>query len=302
MSHAPSPAIARAEPRMDRWQHWIAVLASTLLHVLFLVLAWLSSPVNVTPPQGSAAGSRMAVDLIGVTPTPPTPLPMASPAAASTPVARAAAASRTQTTLVSKADDPVPPQAARTAEGMAAARGVQARQRPPLPAPVAAEIEANAPPLPRAAQVAAATPPPTPPRRTHVWGQPPGMLQENLAPENAGRSRSPTTQRGRGNDTSAAQASLEVGGYQVFYDLLSETRLRAWRDRGMTEIFLPLPGTRRLMVCPLETALRRDSGPCRMLEPDDPELQSIGDAREVINMQRVYRQGEPVWRGPGPYK
>jgi hypothetical protein len=43
-------------------------------------------------------------------------------------------------------------------------------------------------------------------------------------------------------------------------------------------------------------------GPCRLLEPDDPELANIGDAREVINMQQVYRQGELVWRGPGPYK
>ncbi len=300
MSPVPSPANARAEPRMDRWQHWIAVFVSTLLHVLFLVLAWLSSPVTVTPPQGSAAGSRMAVDLIGVTPTPPTPVPVASPAAASKPIARVAAGSRTQSTLVSQAVDPVPPQATRTADGLAAARAAQPEQRPPLPTPLAAEAAANA--AQARAQAAAAPPPPTPPRRAHVWGQPPGMLQENLAPRNAGSARSPATHRGHGNDTSAAQASLEVGGYQVYYDLLSETRLRAWRDRGMTEIFLPLPGTRRYMVCPLETALRRDSGPCRLLEPDDPALQVIGDAREVINMQRVYRQGEPVWRGPGPYK
>ena len=37
-------------------------------------------------------------------------------------------------------------------------------------------------------------------------------------------------------------------------------------------------------------------------EPDDPELKNIGDAREVINMQQVYRRGEAVWRGPGPYR
>lgn len=95
---------------------------------------------------------------------------------------------------------------------------------------------------------------------------------------------------------------MEVDGYQVYYELISETRLRAWRDQGMTELFLPLPGTRRYMVCPLEVALRRGSGACRMVEPDAPELEAIGDARQVINMQRVYKLGEVVWRGPGPYK
>lgn len=128
------------------------------------------------------------------------------------------------------------------------------------------------------------------------------MLEEDLAPENAGLTRSPAIERGRRNDPVIAEPSLEVGGYQVYYDLLSETRLRAWRDQGMTELFLPLPGTRQYMICPLETALRRESGACRLLDPDSPELETIGDAREVINMQQVYRQGELVWRGPGPYR
>ena len=128
------------------------------------------------------------------------------------------------------------------------------------------------------------------------------MLPEDLAPENAGLARSPATDRGRRNDAYNAAPSMEVGGYQVYYDLLSEARLRAWRDQGMTEIFLPLPGTRRYMICPLETALKRESGPCRLLEPDDPELAKIGDAREDINMQKVYRLGEEVWSGPGPYQ
>ena len=128
------------------------------------------------------------------------------------------------------------------------------------------------------------------------------MLPEDLAPENAGLARSPATDRGRRNDAYNAAPSMEVGGYQVYSDLLSEARLRAWRDQGMTEIFLPLPGTRRYMICPLETALKRESGPCRLLEPDDPELAKIGDAREDINMQKVYRLGEEVWSGPGPYQ
>ncbi len=272
MSKASSLADARAEPWIERWQHWIAVLVSGLLHLLFLLLMMLSSQVTVTPPQGTAGGSRMVVDFIGATPPQPKHTPPAKPAA-SKPAAKTPAASRIQSTPVTQADDPVPPDAPDDA--------------------TQDQAQSQAP---------AASPPPTPPRRPHIWGQPPGMLQEDLAPENAGLARSPSMDRGRRNDASNAAPSMEVGGYQVYYDLLSETRLRAWRDQGMTEIFLPLPGTRRYMVCPLETALRRESGPCRLLEPDDPELKNIGDAREGINMQKVYRLGEEVWSGPGPYR
>ncbi|HZH45417.1 MAG TPA: hypothetical protein VEY31_02165 [Roseococcus sp.] len=128
------------------------------------------------------------------------------------------------------------------------------------------------------------------------------MIEEDAAPMNAGPSSGPAVGRGRGNEASSADASLEVGGYQVYYQLVSEARLRTWRDAGMTELFMPLPGTTRYMVCPLETALRRGSGPCRLLDPDSPQLKTIGDAREAIAMQQVYRRGELVWRGPGPYR
>src|SRR3546814_17308342 len=70
----------------------------------------------------------------------------------------------------------------------------------------------------------------------------------------------------------------------------------------MTDPFLPRPGTRLVMVCPLEIALHRDSGACRMFEPDDPELEAIGDARDVITMQRVYRLSTVLWRGPGAHQ
>src|SRR3546814_10737564 len=76
-------------------------------------------------------------------------------------------------------------------------------------------------------------------RPAHTWGQPPGMLPEDLAPVNAGPARSRGTNRGGRNDAASSGTSLEVGGYQVYYDLLDETRLRAWRDQGMTELFLP---------------------------------------------------------------
>ena len=128
------------------------------------------------------------------------------------------------------------------------------------------------------------------------------MSVVDLPPANAGPARSAAVHRGRGNAAGSNGNSLELDGYQVYYDLLSETRLRAWRDRGITELFLPLPGTRRLMVCPLEIALRRGSGACRAVEPDDPGLATIADAREAILMERVYRMGEVVWDGPGAYR
>lgn len=273
MSKASSRADARAERRSELLQRWIAVLASALLHLLLLLLATLSSPITVTKPQGadSDAGSRMDVEFIGVAP-PPVSLAVASKPAATPPEA-----SPIQTTLVTHADDPVPPEAPDDAA------------QDPAPAPAA-----STPPTPPTSEV--------PQRRSHIWGQPPGMIQEDLAPVNAGRARSPSIKRGRGNGASSAEISMEVGGYEVYYDLISETRLRAWRDQGMTELFIPLPGTRRYMVCPLETTLRRESGPCRLLAPDSPELKTIGDAREAIIMQQVYRQGELVWRGPGPYR
>ena len=63
-----------------------------------------------------------------------------------------------------------------------------------------------------------------------------------------------------------------------------------------------IDGEQRIDLITLETALKRESGPCRLIEPDSPELANIGDAREAINMQKVYRMGEVVWSGPGAYR
>lgn len=269
MSKPSRRAAARTEPPIERTQHWVAAISSVLLHLLLLALALWSKPVPMTPPQGaSEPGGRMAVRFIGVEP------PHVGPAAFSRPAATPPAASRVKSTPVPHADDPVPPDAPEQT----------AQVTPPAPA-----APAPATPTPQW-------------RRSHTWGRPPGMLQDNLSPVNAGRSRSAAVDRGRGNSAFADAPNMEVGGYRVYYDLLSESRLRAWRDQGMTELFLPLPGTRRYMVCPLETALKQESGPCRLLEPDSPELATIGDAREAINMQQVHRQGEILWRGPGPYR
>ena len=97
------------------------------------------------------------------------------------------------------------------------------------------------------------------------------------------------------------EPNMQVGGYQIIYDLLAEQRLRTWMEHGLKELSIPLPGTRYLMVCPAEVALRRASSKCRLLDPDDPELADIRDARQVITVMYVYHRGEMVWRGPGPY-
>ena len=97
MSKASSQVGAGAESWVERWQHWIAVLLSALLHLLLVLLAmFMSPPITMTPPQGTAAGSRVAVDFIGATPPKqPTQAPPTQ-AAASKPVVKPPAASRQQ--------------------------------------------------------------------------------------------------------------------------------------------------------------------------------------------------------------
>jgi len=208
----------------------------------------------------------------------------------------AAAGSRVQVVMIGETPESTPIPSPRPPDPVE-----PAEPAPPLQAtPV---VRADEPP-PRERVRAPASPPPTPTtrRRAHRWGQPPGMLPQDHAPVNAGPAPSPAVQPGRRHQPSASESSLETGGYQVLYDTRSESRLREWRDQGMTELFIPLPGTRQYMVCPLELALRRESGRCRMLDPDDPEMAGIGDAREAITMHRVYRRGELMWRGPRPYR
>ena len=275
MSKAPRRTGSGPPDPTERRRTWTAALVTALLHGLLVLLVLLSPPITVTPPQeGGAAGSSLQVTYIDETLRPPSPAPVPSPRKEQTRKRPAPAppASRVQATPVEQADD---------------SRALQVVDIPassPEPAPPPSDEPEQAPQRP-----------------AQAWGQPPGMLREDLAPVNAGPARSRGTNRGRRNAASSG-TSLEVGGYQVYYDLLDETRLRAWHDQGMTELFLPLPGTRRLMVCPLEIALHRDSGACRMVEPDDSQLEAIGDARDVITMQRVYRLGEVLWRGPGAYR
>jgi hypothetical protein len=139
-------------------------------------------------------------------------------------------------------------------------------------------------------------------RPAQAFGPPPGFRPDANARANAALAAKLGRNRGRSNNAAPAGTNMGVDGFQVYYDLVEEDRLRDWRNQGITELFLPMPGTYRIMVCPLEVALRRGSGECRMVEMDSPELKFIGDAREVIDIQRVYRLGKQVWSGPGAYR
>ncbi len=282
MSKVSHRADARARDPAERLQSWAAALVTALLHALLLLLATWSDPVPLTTPQGAAAGSALQVVYIdeSLRPPPSARTPSVRTAASRARPKPAPAATRLQSTPVPRADDPVTPDVAAASDS----------------ATTSSTQDAGAPPSPPGAPDESAR------RRNPMWGRPPGMLPDSIAPANAGPANTPAVERGRRNDPPSAEPTMEVGGYQVYYDLVSEIRLRAWRDQGMTELFLPLPGSRRLMVCPLEIVLYRNSGPCRLVEPDAPELAAIGDARDFVQMLRIYRMGEVVWRGPGPYR
>ena len=105
------------------------------------------------------------------------------------------------------------------------------------------------------------------------------MLDKPANPDDMGRSAGQGNNSGNRIDRSGGEPAMEVGGFQIVYDLLSEEKLRTRMDQGMKELWIPLPGTRHVMVCPAEVALRRGSSKCRMLPPDSPELTATGDAR-----------------------
>ncbi len=270
-------------PRNERLQRWIAALLSALLHVLFLLLVLYAARQEVvTTPQGAAGGGRVRVNFLGEpaespeTQAPPSPAPSAPPKPATREVRKPEPPRKpvAQAKYILRVEEPQPEASTRPSD----TAGKDA-VRPPASSPAQAQ------------------------RRPHEWtGRPPGMLEEETGPAVSGPSRGPANKPGRGHDLDAAEPSVEVGGYQIIYDLLAEERLRSWKEQGMEEISFPLPGLRSRMVCPLEIALRRGSGKCRLLDPADPQMQGIGDARQVVVVVAVYHLGELVWRGPGPYR
>jgi hypothetical protein len=293
MSSAPHAAAPRARSWGERLEPWVAVLISALLHLLMLLLLLLADPPTMSAPQGAASGGRTRVDFIGATrqpvhpvKTPPRPQPKHTPK----PAKRRQATSQVQSTLVAQSDDPVPP-----TDPTAAAGSERTPDNQPA-TPQTDDAQAQ-----QQAQAAASEPEPTQLRQTWT-GRPPGAIDQDLGPNESGMVRDGGGRGGRAGDPSDAGPSMELGGYLVYYDLSSETLLRAWMDQGMKEFFILLPGTEYRMACQLQIALKRGSGKCRALPPDSPELKAIGDARQVITMLRVYKQGELVWRGPGFYK
>lgn len=269
------------DARPDRWRSWISAVLSAALHGWLLWLLLRYDPLPITPPAGSTGGSPTVVDFAGITREPPPP-----PAVRPTPVppkpdpvedTANAATSRVVTTTVVDADERLVQEVAPPADRPEEAT----RQAAPAPSANAPQVDSR--------------------HRAAGWGMPPGMQQQSDAQVHTGPTRMPSPGRGRGLDSASDSPAMSVGGYQVYYDLRSERRLQEWKDGGMTELAITLPGTRQKMVCPLEVALRRGSGECRLVAPDSDELDAIGDAHQVIGIQQVYRRGELLWRGPRPY-
>jgi hypothetical protein len=276
MSRTSRPAIKGSQDRTERVHRWMAALVTALLHLLLVLVMMRDPPITTTPSQAEAGRSAMNVTLIDETlpPSPPEPIPpVHKPVLPKKPKAPRAIKLPVPTPV--EGTVPMPPEAADTSN-------VPPDTTPQPPDAARDTAEANRP--------------------MHVYGQPPGMRRDDAAIANAALAAKLGSNRGRSNNPLPDGSNMGVDGFHVYYELVNETRLRAWRDQGMTELFLPMPGTRRLMVCPLEVALRRGSSACRMVEQDSPELTSIGDARDVINVQRVYQLGDVVWSGPGPYR
>jgi hypothetical protein len=264
-------AIRQPHDRTERMQRWMAVLVTALLHLLLLIaLLMPTPPTTMTPPQGRAGGGAMEVSLLDeARPTPPEPIPPVRKPVLPKRPKPPRAIKRPVPTPVVQATVPMPPEAPDTSTG------------PPAPASAPSDASSDSAEVEFTVHA----------RRDDENARASAALAAKLR-GNSGRSNTPEP----------VGPAMGVDGFHVYYELANETRLRAWRDQGMTELFLPLPGTRRLMVCPLEVALHRGSSACRMVEMDSPELKTIGDAREVIDIDRVYQLGDVVWSGPGPYR
>jgi len=266
MSGTPSHAIDEPQDRTERVHRWTAALVTVLVHLL-LVLLVMQPPTPMTmTSRGGSGGSRIDVTLIDQTlpPSPPEPVP------------------------VHKPPSPKKPKAPRVV-----------KRPPPTPS-----VEGTEPMPPEVADTSdTSTAPPAEPRRETAVVDFPTHARPNDATEaNAALAAKLGTNRGQNDEAAPAGPNMGTDGFHVYYDLANETLLRKWRNQGMTELFLPMPGTRRLMACPLEVALRRGYGECRMVEMDSPQLKVMGDAREVIDVRRVYQRGDMVWSGPGPYR
>ncbi|WP_068830273.1 plasmid stabilization protein ParE, partial [Xanthomonas cerealis] len=198
MSNASHRAAPRATSWVERLDPWIAAIVSAVLHLLMLLLLLLADPPTMNTPQGAASGGRTKVDFIGATrqPVPPVKTPLSpQPKHKPAPVKARPATSPVQSTLVAQADDPVPPP-----------DPVAAASAPALPAPTPAEQPAPPQPDPAAQQqTQAAASEPEPTRRRETWtGRPPGAIDQDLGPNEAGLVRDGGGRGGRRGDLSDA--------------------------------------------------------------------------------------------------
>ncbi len=280
----PTHRTARAaDAFLDRWQSRIGMLSSVLVHVLFLLILLHAAKTRFAPLQsGGMGGARVKMEFIGQPPQgekgPPAPAAPAIDAQMTERPRPARKPSPVQATQAAKADARITPDA----------------DRPLRPTPDdSAGRSSNAPPL---------AGDPAGRRRDIPAGQAPGLLARETAPVNNGADRGESRSQSPGPAGPGREPSVNVDGHQIYYDVRSETRLLEWQAQGMTELYFPLPGRRDYMVCPLEIVVRRGSGGCRLVRPDDPELAKIGDARKAVNVVQVYRRGELIWSGPGFYR
>lgn len=283
MTDARHNPVGRSGALLDRWQSWAAALASALLHVLILLIVLHAAKSKLVPPAGGGmGGARVKVEFIGQPSQgekrPPAPVTGRNDAEKPQPPRPPKKAPPVQATRVAKAAAPIPPEKPqpRQTETNDSA-GQQRRAQPPTGDPAARR---------------SATP----------AGQAPGLLARETAPNNTGSDRGASRSQVPGPAAPGREPRMDVDGHQIYYDIRNEDWLLDWQAQGMTELWFPLPGRRDYMVCELAIVVRRGSGNCRVVQPDDPELAKIGDARKVVNVVRVYRRGELVWQGPGAYR
>ncbi len=286
MNDAAQHPANRARFRLDRWQSWIAATISALLHVLVLLIVLYAAKTELSPPEGgSMGGARVKVEFIGQ-PQQGEKRPATPPA----PAVATNAAEQPQRPRPAKKTPPI--QATRVAEADAPITSKDDQPQRVDPADIARMQRRAQPPAgdPNARRSAAPT------------GQAPGLLARETAPTNNGPDRGASRSEARGPAAPGREPRMDADGHQIYYDVRNEDWLLDWQAQGMTELYFPLPGRRDLMVCPLEIVVRRGSGGCRLVQPDDPDLPNIGDARKVVHVVRVYRRGELIWKGPGVYR
>ncbi len=282
MTETPHHPAKRTGYLLERWQSWGAALLSVLLHLLILLLVLHAAKMKLAPPEGgSMGGARVKVEFIGQ-----------PPKGEKHPVAPLAG--------TQASDKPKPPRPPKKVPPIQATRVANAAPVPPDKDPPK-ESEAND----SAGRQRRAQPPagdPNARRSAAPAGQAPGLLTRETAPTNNGPDRGASRSEARGPAAPGREPRMDADGHQIYYDVRNEEWLLDWQAQGMTELYFPLPGRRDFMVCPLEIVVRRGSGGCRLVQPDDPELPNIGDARKVVHVVRVYRRGELIWKGPGAYR